>query len=89
MQGQTYKWAWHIQKLLVGQYELSLLAREEVGRCDDEVELKTQFMRTLHLMLRNLHFIMKTWTFEVLSKKNLEGYTDNNVNMSWNEVRVR
>ena len=48
------------RKLLVGQYDLSLLAREKVGRCDDEVGLKTQFMMALHLLLRNLHFIMKT-----------------------------
>lgn len=71
--------------LLKGQYDLKLWAREKVGRPDDEAARKTQFMRNLYLMLKNMHFILRHlghW----FSANTLEGYIDDNVNVGWNEA---
>lgn len=47
------------RKLLKGQCDLKLWAREKVGRPDDEVVHKTRFMRNLYLLLENMHFTLR------------------------------
>lgn len=56
------------RKLLIGQYDLNLWAREKMGRPDDEVACKTQFTRHSYLVLKNLYFTDDIWSSEVLSK---------------------